>query len=50
MAPLSIGHRAVLTLLSDQEGWHVQCSMLSIGADTQKLYPLPPERITVAPR
>jgi hypothetical protein len=50
MAALPAGHRAVLTLLSDQEGWHVQCSMLSIGTDTQRLYPVPPERIAVTSR
>jgi hypothetical protein len=41
MMPLQIGRRAVLTLLADQEGWHVQCALLSIGMETQKLYPLP---------
>jgi len=45
MAPLPVGHRAVLTMVAEQDGWHVQCAMLSIGADTQKLYPLPPERL-----
>jgi len=39
------GVRAVLTLLADQEGWHVQCALLSIGVETQKLYPLPQERL-----
>jgi hypothetical protein len=45
MAPLSLGHRAVLTLLAEQENWHVQCALLSVGLDTQRLYPLPPERL-----
>jgi len=41
MTPLPTAHRAVLTLVADQGDWHVQCALLSIGADTQKLYPLP---------
>jgi hypothetical protein len=41
MAPLPRGRRAVLTLLAEQEGWRLQCALLSIGMDTQKLYPLP---------
>lgn len=34
-------NRAVLTLLAEQDDWRVHCALLSIGADTQKLYPLP---------
>ena len=41
MMPLPVGRRAVLTLLANQEGWHMRCALLSIGMDTQKLYPLP---------
>ena len=41
MAPLPLLHRAVLTIMADQDGWRVQCALLSIGVDTQKLYPLP---------
>ena len=41
MMPLPIGRRAVLTLLAHHEGWHMRCALLSIGMDTQKLYPLP---------
>jgi hypothetical protein len=41
MVPLPLKHRAVLTILADQDGWRVQCALLSIGMDTQKLYPLP---------
>jgi hypothetical protein len=41
LMPLPIGRRAVLALLADQDGWHVRCALLSIGMDTQKLYPLP---------
>jgi hypothetical protein len=41
MTPLPPRRRAVLTLLADQEGWRVQCALLSIGMETQKLYPLP---------
>jgi hypothetical protein len=43
LTPLKVGHRAVLTLVADQEGGRVQCALLSIGMDTQRLYPLPPE-------
>jgi len=49
MVPLPVGHRAVLTLLATQDRWQVQCALLSVGADTQKLYPLPPERLAAAP-
>ncbi len=45
VSPLPLGNRAVLTLLADQADWHGHCAMLSIGADTQKLYPLPSERL-----
>jgi len=45
VTPLPAGHRAVLTLLARQDQWRVQCALLSVGADTQKLYPLPPERL-----
>ncbi len=38
------GERGCLSLLSEQEGWNIQCALLSIGQDTQKLYPLPPGR------
>lgn len=34
-------NRAILTMLADQDDWRVHCSLLSIGVDTQKLYPLP---------
>lgn len=44
VTPLKEVPRAYLSLLAEQEGWHVQCSLLSIGTDTQKLYPLPPGR------
>ncbi len=43
ITPLPTSHRAILTMLADQEGWHVQCGLLSVGADTDKLYPPPPE-------
>ncbi len=33
--------RAVFTMLAEQDQWRVRCSLLSIGIDTQKLYPLP---------
>jgi hypothetical protein len=48
VTPLPGGLRAVLTLLADQEGWHVQCALLSIGVETQKLYPMPQDRLAAA--
>jgi hypothetical protein len=44
ISPLKEAPRAYLSILAEQEGWGVQCSLLSIGTDTQKLYPLPPGR------
>lgn len=44
ITPLLGGKRAYLSLLEQQEGWLIHCSLLSIGRDTQKLYPLPPGR------
>jgi hypothetical protein len=44
ITPLSGGQRAYLSLLSHEDEWTVHCSLLSIGMDTQKLYPLPPGR------
>jgi hypothetical protein len=44
ITPLSGGQRAYLSLLSHEDEWTVHCSLLSIGLDTQKLYPLPPGR------
>jgi hypothetical protein len=48
--PLPVGHRAVLTVLAEQEGWRAHCAILSIGMETQKLYPLPSERLAAAAR
>jgi len=48
VAPLPVAHRAVLTILADQDNWRVHCALLSIGLDTQKLYPLPAERLSAA--
>lgn len=36
--------RGYLSLLSTEGEWTVLCALLSIGKDTQKLYPLPPVR------
>ena len=36
--------RGCLSLLSRDGEWTVHCALLSIGKDTQKLYPLPPAR------
>jgi len=44
ISPIQDVPRAYLSFLAEQEGWTVQCSLLSIGTDTQKLYPLPPGR------
>ena len=44
IAPLPGGERGCLSLLSEQDGWSIHCALLSIGQDTQKLYPLPPGR------
>jgi hypothetical protein len=42
--PLKAGNRAYLAMLAKQQEWTVQCSLLSIGKETQMLYPLPPGR------
>jgi hypothetical protein len=36
--------RGCLSLLSTDGDWTVHCALLSIGRDTQRLYPLPPVR------
>ena len=36
-------HRAFLSILAKQDGYTVHCGLLSIGVDTQRLYPLPPK-------
>jgi hypothetical protein len=36
-------NRAFLSILSKQDGYTVHCALLSIGVDTQRLYPLPPK-------
>lgn len=36
--------RGCLSLVSTDAEWTVHCALLSIGKDTQKLYPLPPGR------
>ena len=42
--PIQGGSRAFLAVLAQQQEWTVQCSLLSIGKDTQMLYPLQPGR------
>jgi hypothetical protein len=37
-------NRGYLSLLAEQSDWLVHCSLLSIGKETQQLYPLPPGR------
>lgn len=44
LTPLRGERRAFLSLLSRQDDWTVHCSLLSIGMETQKLYPLPAGR------
>jgi hypothetical protein len=44
ITPLMGGGRGYLSLLAEQDGWTVHCALLSIGKDTQRLYPLPPGR------
>ena len=44
ITPLRSSQRAVLTLLAEEDGWQVQCGLLSIGLDTGRLYPPPSER------
>jgi hypothetical protein len=36
-------NRAFLSILAKQDGYTVHCGLLSIGVDTQRLYPLPPQ-------
>jgi hypothetical protein len=36
-------NRAFLSILARQDGYTVHCALLSIGVDTQRLYPLPPK-------
>jgi hypothetical protein len=36
-------NRAFLSILAKQDGYTVHCALLSIGVDTQRLYPLPPQ-------
>jgi hypothetical protein len=36
-------NRAFLSILAKQDGYTVHCALLSIGVDTQRLYPLPPK-------
>lgn len=44
VTPLPAGNRGYLSLVSEQDEWVVHCALLSIGLDTQQLYPLPPGR------
>lgn len=37
-------NRAFLSILAEQNGYTIHCALLSIGSETQKLYPLPPKR------
>jgi hypothetical protein len=38
---LPAGNRAVLAFLAEEDGWNLHCALLSIGVDTQHLYPIP---------
>ena len=45
VTPLLRGnHRGFFSIVTDQDGYRVHCALLSIGMETQKLYPLPPGR------
>jgi hypothetical protein len=45
ITPLPINRRrGYLSLLSKDGDWQVHCALLSIGQDTQRLYPLSPGR------
>jgi hypothetical protein len=44
ITPLMGERRGFLSLVSEQDGWTIHCALLSIGMDTQKLYPMPPGR------
>jgi hypothetical protein len=44
ISPLHDEQRGYLSLVSEEEPWTVQCSLVSIGSETQRLYPLPPGR------
>jgi hypothetical protein len=44
ITPLMGERQGFLSLVSNQDGWIIHCALLSIGMDTQKLYPLPPGR------
>lgn len=44
ITPLAGDRRAYLSILAQEEDWTVHCSLVSIGQDTQRLYPLPPGR------
>jgi hypothetical protein len=38
-------NRAFLSILAKQDGYTLHCALLSIGVDTQMLYPLPPKSL-----
>ncbi len=44
LTEMSSQSRAILSIVADYEDWLVHCALLSIGLNTQKLYPLPPGR------
>lgn len=41
LTKLGLGSRAVLSIVGTDGDWTTHCALLSIGLDTQKLYPLP---------
>lgn len=43
LTEVSEPNRAFLSILAKQDGYTVHCGLLSIGVDTQRLYPLPPK-------
>lgn len=38
------GNQGFLSIVAEQDGYRVHCALLSIGLQTQRLYPLPPGR------
>jgi hypothetical protein len=43
LTKVSDPNRAFLSILAQQDGYTIHCGLLSIGFDTQRLYPLPPQ-------
>jgi hypothetical protein len=44
LTKLGLGSRAILSIVGEDGEWTTHCALLSIGLDTQRLYPLPPRQ------